>query len=221
MGLSSQQPEYQDAERDEREIEYFLNEKFPKIQRVAEKFGADIGFQDDSGVGIMTRHGKTWGLRGETPVIKVSMKRGGYNVVSVVTAEGEMRYSVKEGNINGEVFIEFLKHLIQGRDRPLILLVDHAKFHSSKPVRDFVRAHRSELRIFFLPKRAPEMNPDEQVWNEIKTNHIGKQPLKDKNDLKKRLYSVLGSLQKNTKRILSFFQLPDTRYAAQAAQCES
>jgi len=67
-----------------------------------------------------------------------------------------------------------------------------------------------------LPKRAPEFNPDEQVWNEIKTNRIGKQPVKDKTDLKKRLYSALGSLQKNTKRILSFFQLPDTRYAMES-----
>ena len=221
LGLTPQKPEYQDAERDGREIEYFLNVKFPAIQRVATKLGADIGFQDESGVGIMTRYGKTWGVRGETPVVKASMKRGGYNVMSVITAEGEMRYSVKEGNINGEVFIEFLKHLIRDRERPLILLVDHATFHSSKPVRDFVRAHRTQLRIFFLPKRAPELNPDEQVWNEIKTNRIGKQPVKDKKDLKERLYSVLGSLQKKTKRILSFFQLPDTRYAIQVEQCES
>jgi transposase len=100
-------------------------------------------------------------------------------------------------------------------------LVDHATFHHTKVVRDFVSVHRSKLRIFFLPKRAPEMNPDEQVWNEIKTNRIGKQPVKDKMDLKKRLYSALGSLQKSTKRILSFFCLPDTKYALQAELCES
>ena len=62
LGLTPQKPEYQDAERDEREIEYFLNVKFPAIQRVATKLGADIGFQDESGVGIMTRYGKTWGF---------------------------------------------------------------------------------------------------------------------------------------------------------------
>ena len=221
LGLTFQKPEYQDIERNEQEINYFLNNKFPRIQRLAEKLGADIGFQDESEVGIMTRYGKTWGLRGETPVIKVCTKRGGYNVMSVITTEGEMRYSVKESSINGDIFVEFLKHLIQGRDRPLILLVDHATFHHSKVVRNFVHAHRSKLRIFFLPKRAPEMNPDEQVWNEIKTNRIGKQPVKDKMDLKKHLYSALGSLQKNTKRILSFFRLPDTKYAFQAEFCES
>jgi transposase len=218
LGLTWQKPEYQDAERDEREIEYFLNVKFPKIQRLADKMGADIGFQDEAGVGVMTRSGRTWGLRGHTPVVKASMTRGGYNILSAITAQGTMRYSIKEGTIDGEVFIEFLKHLLLKRQRPLILLVDHATFHSSKPVREFVRAHRAQLRLFFLPKRAPEMNPDEQVWNEVKINHIGKQPVKNKKDLMKRLISCLASLQKNTKRILSFFELPDTLYAS---QCES
>jgi transposase len=91
--------------------------------------------------------------------------------------------------------------------------VDHATFHASKQVRNFVRAHRSLLRVFFLPKRAPEFNPDEQVWNEIKNNRIGKQAVKNKEDLKERLVSALDSLQQNTKRVISFFSLPDTQYA--------
>jgi hypothetical protein len=38
------------------------------------------------------------------------------------------------------------------------------------------------------------LNPDEPVWNEIKNNTLGKQPIKNKRDLKKRLYSALRSL---------------------------
>jgi len=58
-----------------------------------------------------------------------------------------MRYSVKVENTNGEVFIDFLKQLTHGRQRPLILFVNHVTFHSSKAVLNFVRAHRSKLRI--------------------------------------------------------------------------
>jgi len=87
----------------------------------------------------------------------------------------------------------------------------------SKQVRDYVRAHRSQLRVFFLPKRAPEYNPDEQVWNEVKNNRIGKQPVKNKEDLTARLTSALDSLKQNTRRIISFFHLPDTKYAAGVA----
>jgi transposase len=132
----------------------------------------------------------------------------------MVTAQGEMKYSVTEDPIQSERYIAFLRQLIQARQSPLILLVDRASFHRSQQVRDFVRAHRTQLRIYFLSRRSPERNPDEQVWNEIKNHRIGKQPVKNKKDLKKRLYSALRSLQKNMGRILSFFQLPDTRYAA-------
>ncbi len=150
-------------------------------------------------------------MSGETPVIKASMLKGGYNVLSAVTAEGEMDYSIQDGTVNGERYIGFLGGLIAGRNRPLIVLADHATFHHSKQVRDYVRAHRSQLRVFFLPKRAPEYNPDEQVWNEVKNNRIGKQPVKNKEDLKARLTSALDSLKQNTRRIISFFHLPDTK----------
>ncbi len=217
LGLTCQKPEYQDVQRDESEIDKFLNNKFPRICKVAKKMMADIAFEDEAGVGIMTRHGRTWGLSGQTPVIKVSMARGGYNVLSAITSQGKMSYSLQDGTINGERYVEFLKELILERKRPLILLVDHATFHRSKLVRDYVRAHRSELRIFFLPKRAPEFNPDEQVWNEIKNNQIGKQPIRNKAYLKDRLIVALDSLKLNTKRIISFFHLPDTKYAAYVA----
>ncbi|MDO9105454.1 MAG: hypothetical protein Q7U57_10885 [Methylovulum sp.] len=60
-------------------------------------------------------------------------------------------------------------------------------------------------------------NPDKQVWNEVKNNRIGKQPVKNKEDLKARLTSALDSLEQNTRRIISFFHLPDTQYAAGVA----
>ena len=204
MGLTCQKPEYQDEARNEEEIEHFFNDKFPRIQRLAEKMDADIAFEDEAGVGVMTRHGRTWGMSGKTPVIKVSMLRGGYNVLSAVTAQGEMDYSIQDGTINGERYIEFLSELIADRKRPLIVLADHATFHHSKKVRDYVRGHRSQLRVFFLPKRAPEYNPDEQVWNEVKNHRIGKQPVKNKEDLKTRLTSALDSLKQNTQSIISF-----------------
>jgi len=181
-------------------------------------FGDEAHPLGHKGVGIMTRHGRTWGMRGETPVIKASMLRGGYNVLSAVTAEGKMNYSIQDGTVNGERYIEFLSRLRAGRGRPLIVLADHATFHHSKQVCDYVRAHRSQLRVFFLPKRAPEYNPDEQVWNEVKNNRIGKQPMKNKADLKARLTSsALDSLKQNTRSVISFFHLPDTQYAADVA----
>lgn len=214
LGLSYQKPCYRDVARDDHEVAFFLADKFPRIQRLGTRLSADIGFEDEAGVGVRTRSGRTWGLLGQPPKVSVAMHRGGQNVLSIVTAQGEMRYSLSEQTVNAERYIQFLAQLIRGRQRPLILLVDQAPFHHAHSVRQFVRAHRSQLRVFFLPKRSPELNPDEQVCNEIKNNRIGKQPVKNKQDLKKRLRSALCSLQRQTARVRSFFQLPDTQYAS-------
>ncbi len=214
MGLSYQKPQYRAVEQDPEEIRYFLDEKYPWIQRLAKRIDAEIAFEDETGVGVSTRHGWTWGERGKTPQVPATDQRGGYNLLSTVSAEGKLRYSASDESINSQRFIAFLKQLIRGRTRPLILMLDRASFHGSKWVLDFVRAHRKQIRVFFLPRHAPEYNPDEQVWDEIKVNQIGKQPVKDKPDLKKRLYSALASLQRKASRIHSFFQLPHTQYAA-------
>ena len=214
MKLSYQKPQYRAVEQDPEEVRYFLDEKFPRIQRLANKINAEIAFEDETGVGISTRHGRTWGKRGKTPEVPATDQRGGYNLLTTVSGEGKMRYSATGEHINSQRFIAFLKQLIRGQTRPLILVLDHASFHGSKKVRDFVRAHRKQIRIFFLPRHSPEYNPDEQVWNEIKVNKIGKQPVKNKSDLKWRLYSALASLQRQAQRIHSFFQLPETQYAA-------
>ena len=59
LRLSYQQPGYQDRDRDAGEVGRFINDKFPRIQRLADRLGADIGFEDEAGVGIMTRSGRT------------------------------------------------------------------------------------------------------------------------------------------------------------------
>ena len=217
LKLSPQVPTYRARQQDEAKVKAFLEDKFPRIQRLGQKMGAEIGFEDEAGVGIRTRSGRTWGAVGHPPEITVSEQRGGYNVLSIIRAEGELRYSLDEKSINGARYVAFLQQVLQGRTRPLIVIADRARFHTSAEVRRFVRAHRRQIRMFFFPPYSPELNPDEQVWNEIKHRQLGRQPILNKADLKKRLRAALQSLQHKTERIRSFFQLPNTQYAAMAA----
>ena len=150
LDLSGQRPCYRAAEQDPEAVAHFLLYKFPKIQKLAKKIGADIGFEDEAGVGIRTRAGRTWGEVGTPPVVPATDRRGGYNVLSVITATGTLRYSVTEPSIEGERYVAFLQQLLRGRTRPLILLADRASFHRSALVRRFVRAHRTQLRVFFF-----------------------------------------------------------------------
>jgi len=214
LDLSCQKPCYRSWDQDPAKVTEFLEVKFPKIQRLAAKMGADIGFEDEAGVKIMTRSGRTWGKVGQPPEVAVSDRRGGYNVLSIITATGDLHYSLEEETIDGERYVEFLQQIVRDRPRPLIVIADQAPFHKSAEVVKFVRAHRAQLRVFFFPTHSPELNPDEQVWNELKHRQLGKQPIKNKADLKKRIRSILRSLQRKAKKVQSFFQLPNTKYAA-------
>lgn len=214
LGLSYQKPWFHAYEQDPAKVERFLQDTFPRIQRLAEKMGADIAFEDEAGVGLQTHAGKTWGQAGTTPEVPVTGKRGGYNMLSAVTAAGALRFSIIDGKINSKKYLDFLRQLLRGRTTPLILIVDGAPFHRSKKVRDFVRSHRRQIRVYFLPGYSPELNPDEQVWNIVKSKGVGRKSNKTKSELRKKVDSALRSLQRDVKRVKSFFQLPHTRYAA-------
>lgn len=214
LGLSCQVPRYRAWDQDATQVAAFLEDKFPRIQRLAAKMGADIGYEDEAGVGLQTRSGRTWGAVGHPPEVAASDQRGRYNVLSIITATGELSYSLQEQTINGERYVEFLQQVLQGRTRPLIIIADRATFHQSEAVRQFVRAHRQQIRMFFFPAHSPELNPDEQVWNELKHRQLGKQPIKNKIDLKNRIQVILKALQGKAEQVRSFFQLPDTQYAA-------
>lgn len=214
LGLTNQKPNYIAREQDPVAVEQFLKEKFPKIQGFAENIGADIGFEDEAAVDLRDHSGKTWGDCGVRPDVYVTGQRGRLNILSVITAKGDFHYHVTEKRINSEEYIQFLKQLIQERDRSLILIVDRASFHCSKQVRAFIWCHRDQIRLYYLPTYSPELNPDEHVWEEIKDKQLGRKKIKNKVELKEHLHSALKSLQHRTERVISFFHLPETQYAA-------
>jgi transposase len=132
MKLSYPKPRYRAQEHDPEEVRHFLEDKFPRIQHLAQKMGAEIGFEDEAGVDIATRHGRTWGERGKTPQVLATDRRGRYNMLSIVSAAGTLRYHVTDEHVRSKQFIAFLKQLLKARKRPLILLLDRASFHKSK-----------------------------------------------------------------------------------------
>ena len=214
INLSYQKPSYYAIEQDQEKVKAFVEEKFPKIQRFADKLNAEISFEDEAGIDLRERSGGTWGAIGQPPKIAVTGKRGRYNVLSTVSPEGNLNYSVTDKNIKAIIFICFLQQLIAGRKRPIFLIVDRARYHTARIVREFIWHHRRKIRLFYLPSYSPQINPDEHVWEEIKDKNLGRATIKSKLDLKVKLQAALKSLQHNTDRVRSFFQLPETLYAS-------
>ncbi len=190
-------------------------EEYPRIRAWAREVGAHIYFADEAAVRSDYHAGTTWGIRGQTPVAESSAERYKVNMISAVTPRGHMRFMVFQDKFNGPRFVEFLKRLLHGARSPIFLILDGHPVHRSREVQRFVRATEGRLRLFWLPAYAPELNPDEQVWNHVKPKGVGRAAFSAADEMKALVLALLHALQKSPALIRSFFQLPDTVYAAE------
>ena len=159
--------------------------------------------------------GRTWGKKGETPVVQATGARHGISLVSAITSKGHMRFMIKEkGGVNSAVFIDFLKRLVVGAKRTIFLIVDRGPAHRSKKTKAFIETLGNKLKLFYLPPYSPDKNPDELVWKHLKADTVGRMVTTSKADFKGKVVSSMRSLQKNPKKIRSFFQKPSLQYAA-------
>ena len=166
---------------------------------------------------LLTDHhaGRTWGKKGETPVVKATGARHGVSLISAITARGHMRFMIKDkGGVNAAVFIEFLKRLMAGAKRAIFLIVDRGPAHIAKKTRAFVDSQHGRLRLFFLPPYSPDRNPDELVWKHLKADTVGRMTITDKADFKAKVRASMRQLQNDPEKIRSFYQKPSLKYAA-------
>jgi len=214
LGLTCQRPLFRALEQDPRRVQSWLSSQYPAIKRLAAEEGGTIYFGDESGVRSDYHAGTTWGARGKTPVVPTSGSRVSVNMLSAITAKGEMRFMVTTGKVNAPRFVEFLKRLLTKAAGPIFLILDGHPVHRSGVVGAFVKSTAGRLRIFLLPGYSPELNPDEQVWNHVKNRGVGRASIPSRDDLHRRVTRRLHSLQRQPRLVRSFFELPDTRYAA-------
>ena len=214
LGLSCQRPLFRAIEQDPERVRRWREEEYPSIRQQARQEGAEIYFGDEAGVRSDCHAGTTWGIQGQTPVVRSTGQRSSVNMISAVSARGHLRFMVTKGRVNGPVFVEFLKRLMHHAPRPVFLILDGGSFHRSRPVKDYVASLGGQLRLFFLPPYAPELNPDEQVWKYVKHHGVGRTALRAKHELKKFALARLRSLQKLPWTVRMFFLTPDTQYAA-------
>jgi transposase len=211
LGLSPQRPIYRSYKRDPKALEKYLKKTFPEIVRTARRLGADIYFVDEAAVRSDHHRGTTWAPIGETPVVEDSGDRFGIKLISAVSPRGDMRFQIIEGKMNSDKFIKFLEKLRADAGKPIIVIADNASYHKSKKVMEFAKESNEDITMELLPAYAPELNPDEQVWNHAKAR-LGKLFIDSKESMKQNVLNIMRSIQKSAQLVRSFFKLDSTRY---------
>jgi transposase len=215
LGITCQRPLHRAFERDEALVQQWLKQEYPKIRALAQREKADIYFGDAAHMRSDHHAGRTWGKRGETPVVLSTGARHRMSLISAVTSRGHMRFMIKEkGGVNADVFIEFIRRLLIGSENKIFLIVDRGPAHIAKKTKEFVASLEGRLRLFYLPPYSPDRNPDELVWKHLKADTVGRTSIASFHDFKGKVRSSMLSLQRSPAKIRAFFQKPSLQYAA-------
>ena len=212
LGLTPQKPLQRAYQRDPLAIEKWQRETYPAIASLAREQQAEIYFWDESGFRADTVHGKTWGVRGQTPVVQRPGQRQSISAASAVNAKGAFWFCVYEGALNAELFIELLKQMMYNRKKPVHLILDSLPGHKKANVREYVASTKGRLTLHFLPGYAPDLNPDELVWSHVKRTGTARRPLQKGEKLRDKIEEQLAKLQQTPRLIRSFFKAPSVAY---------
>ena len=143
----------------------------------ARRQNALIIFEDESGVSLLPSVRATWAPRGQTPVLR---HRFGWKRLSVAGAlayepdgsDAHLVFQLRPGAYNDEALIQFLHELNQFEQRRVVLIWDGLPSHRSGRMRDWIASQRHWLSVEPLPGYAPDLNPIEQVWGNLKSKEL-------------------------------------------------
>jgi transposase len=169
LGLSYQKARFVADAADPQKRQEWREKTWPAILQLAQEKKAYILFGDEASFPQWGTLTYTWAPRGQQPVVKTSGKRKGYKVFGLIDYfTGRFFYQCTEARLASASYQEFLRGVLSKTRKPIILIQDGAKYHTSKSMREFFARHAHRLTVFDLPSYSPDYNPIEKLWKKIK-----------------------------------------------------
>ena len=212
LGLTAQKPLQRAYQRDPQAVAAWKEQTYPAIAAAARAQSAEIFFWDESGFRADSVHGKTWGKRGETPIVNRPGQRQSISAASAVNAKGAFWFVTYQGGLTGELFVALLEKMMYRRKKAVHLVVDGLPAHKKAVVKQYVASTDGKLTLHFLPGYAPDLNPDELVWSHAERTGAARSPLKKGEKLQQKVDAQLQAIADNPPLVRAFFKHPSVAY---------
>ena len=213
-GYTPQKPITKAFEQNPERVKLWLNKEYPAIKKRAAKENATIYFEDEVGIRSDHQAGKSYAPKGQTPVIKKTGQRFSLNMVSAISNKGHVEFMILDSTFNGSVFLEFLAQLIKYKQQKIFLVVDGHSAHKTKVVNAWLEENKSRIEIFFLPPYSPELNAQEYVNQDLKTNVIGKKRPINKAQMRNNVEEFMNKRKNDRRQVQKYFHVSHVQYAA-------
>jgi transposase len=178
-------------------------------QKKAVVEGRTLVFVDQSGFYLLPGMVRTYAPVGETPIIRAPWGRDHLSAMSGITPQGKLYMLVQDRSYRGEDVVRFLEHLLRYIGGKLTVLWDGASIHRCQAVKDYLaKGAAARIHLERFPGYAPELNPDEGIWNCLKGVELKNLCCRDLEHLRQELRKAKERLRHKTDVILGCIRQP-------------
>jgi transposase len=176
-------------------------------QKGAEAQQQTILFLDESGFYPLPSVVRTYAPVGQTPILRDWYTRDHLSAISAISPEGKLYFRSQDRAINSDDVVAFLEHLLREVPGRMIIIWDGAPIHRSHTIREFL-THGAAPRLHLerLPAYAPELNPGEGLWQQLKGVELCNVCCFNLPHLRHELRDAVKRVRRKPRLITSFFQ---------------
>jgi transposase len=210
LNWTSHKPQRRARQHNDKEVERWKADEFPRILREAFRRQAHVAFLDESGFMLMPLVRRTLAPRGKRVVMRCSAKHDRVSAISCVTLSPKAMhvglYSWLYGNrnVHGEEVVEFLEYLTHKVPGEWTVVWDGNNIHSrSKVVKAWLARHTTVV-VEDFPSYDPQNNPDEWVWSWAKYGKLCNLCPADLEELFEYVLDALEELKHQPSLLASF-----------------
>jgi transposase len=198
LGWTSQKPQLRAKEQNDKEVQRWRADEFPRIVRESWRREATLVFLDEAGFQLTPTVRRTLAPRGQTPVLPALQRHDRISAISCVTLavnaeQPELYFELlPEGlNVTAEDIVAFLNELRGELPGPLTVIWDRHNIHSRSCLVKEWLARQEGVVLEDLPGYAPALNPDEMVWAWLKYGRLSNLTPADVRELRDQLLTEL------------------------------
>jgi transposase len=206
LGFSYQKAKFVADHLDEQKRQLWQQKTFHQAVELAGQQDALLLFGDEASFPQWGTSSYTWSRRGQQPQVKTSGKRKSYKVFGLIDYfTGKFFSQATEARLTSATYEAFLTQVLAQSERPIVLIQDGARYHTSKAMQDFFAQHADRLTVFQLPSYSPDFNPIEKLWKKIKEQETHLHYFPTFASLKEKVEQALVKFANAPQEILALF----------------
>lgn len=163
---------------------------------------------DETSIRMESNNRASWSEVGAPPILEKNGSHKGINIVGS-TCIFNNHHTINDiypsdKSITSEEIKTHIEYLLEiNPHKKVVIFLDNAKTHTSMAMQKFYIKKKSKLKLIFLPKYSPDMNPQENVWNYLKAKFFRPASRSSIYELISDVKDIIDELNFDTDRIRS------------------